>query len=251
MSFWDLFQWWNLIFTLPFCFGLIPLLLQVFGVAHSGAHGLHLGHLHHGSLTHLHSAYHASSSTHAAVRPSQGKSGGFFSRLFSGRAMGNVPVMLAASIFCFIWGASGMAANQIFSRLLRAPVLYILPSVACALVITFTVTRGVTRAIVRAVPELETYGTHEVLLVGRTARTAYQFDSKPGSAFLMDDEQNRVQVRCRSYDGSVIPGGTEIVLLEYDSESRIFTAVPLDLEKDPPSGGPPQMQKQNRIENRS
>jgi len=28
MQFWDLFQWWNLIFTLPFGIGLLPLLLQ-------------------------------------------------------------------------------------------------------------------------------------------------------------------------------------------------------------------------------
>jgi hypothetical protein len=159
--------------------------------------------------------------------------------------------MLAASIFCFIWGASGIAANQIFSRILRVPGLYIWPSLACALVITFTITRGVTRAVARAVPQLETYGTNEVLLVGCTARTAYQFNDKPGSAFLVDDQQNRVQVRCRSYDGSVIPRGAEVVLLEYDPESRIFTVAPMELEKDRPADNPPQMQKQNRIQDRS
>jgi hypothetical protein len=171
--------------------------------------------------------------------------------MFSGTGMGNVPVMLAASIFCFIWGASGIAANQVFSRILHVPGLYIWPSLACALVITYTITRGVTRAIVRALPQIETYGTNEVLLVGCTARTAYQFDDKPGSAFLVDDQQNRVQVRCRSYDGSVIPRGAEVVLLEYDPESRIFTAAPLELEKDLPTSNAPQIQKQSRIQDRS
>ncbi len=259
MSFWDLFQWWNLIFALPFCIGLIPLLLQVFGFAHSTGHGFHLGHLHHGHIPHIAhtpsghavSGHDASSSAHASGHSAQGKGHGIFSRLFTGRGMGNVPVMLAVSIFCFIWGASGIAANQVFSRILRVPGLYVWPSVACALMFTYTVTRAVTRAIVRAVPQLETYGTNEVLLVGCTARAAYQFDQKPGSAFLVDDQQNRVQVRCRSYDGSVIPRGADVVLLEYDSESRIFTVAPLEVEKDMPAGDPPQMQNQNRIQDRS
>jgi hypothetical protein len=33
MKFWDLFQWWNLIFTLPFSVGMLPLLLQAMGAA--------------------------------------------------------------------------------------------------------------------------------------------------------------------------------------------------------------------------
>jgi hypothetical protein len=41
------------------------------------------------------------------------------------------------------------------------------------------------------------------------------------------------------------------VLLEYDPASRIFTAAPLELEKEMPASDPPPMQKENRIQNRS
>jgi len=64
-------------------------------------------------------------------------------------------------------------------------------------------------------------------LVGRIARAAYALDANPGSAFLLDDQQNRIQVRCRTHDGSVIPGGAELLLLEYDPPSRIFTVARL------------------------
>lgn len=104
-------------------------------------------------------------------------------------------------------------------------------------------------------PQLESYGTEESLLVGRTARAAYAIDSRPGSAFLVDDQHNRIQVRCRSHNGVVIPSGTEILLLEYDPESRIFVAVPLERElPEMPAGDSSQMQqmrKQNRIQSRS
>lgn len=253
MSFWDLFQWWNLIFALPFCIGLIPLFLQIFGIARSGAQGHHLPHLHHGHVTHAPSSHNAPVSTHAAGHSAQGKGQGIFSRLFSAVSLGDVPVMLTASIFCFIWGGSGMAANQIFSRILRAPALYIWPSLLCALFVTYVFTLGLTRSIARLMPQLESYGTEESLLVGRTARAAYAIDESPGSAFLLDDQQNRIQVRCRSHNGAVIPGGAEVLLLEYDPKSRIFVAVPL--ERELPAGSPPQMQqqvrKQNRIQSRS
>jgi hypothetical protein len=72
-------------------------------------------------------------------------------------------------------------------------------------------------------------------LVGRTAQAAYELGAKTGSAFLLDDQQNRIQVRCRTHDGSTIPRGAEVLLLEYDAKSRIFTVVRLQRETTPPS----------------
>jgi len=135
--------------------------------------------------------------------------------------------MLVLSIFCLIWGATGVAANQIFATVLRTPALYVWPSMICAFLISYASTSGQSQLISRMMPQLETYGTEEELLVGRIARAAYDLGARPGSAFLLDDQQNRIQVRCRTHDGSVIPGGAELLLLEYDPPSRIFTVARL------------------------
>jgi Protein of unknown function (DUF1449) len=270
MQFWDLFQWWNLIFTLPFALGLLPLLLQALGTAHLGhvGHEVHLsghalphfggGHLSHFgngapiihgrvaadgapghdtslSVTNTHPA-----STHTAAAP-QSAHGPYastarlelFSRVLSILGIGKVPLMLLLSVFCLIWGATGVAANQIFGLILRAPSLYIWPSMLCAFLVSYVSTSGLSQLISRVMPQLETYGTEEALLVGRSARAAYELGASPGSAFLLDDQQNRIQVRCRTHDGSVIPGGAEVLLLEYDPQSRVFTVV--RLQRDQPS----------------
>jgi len=265
MHFWDLFQWWNLIFTLPFGVGMLPLLLQAMGAAHlshtghevylaahhlphSGGNVLsHVGNGHatiHGhvaaGVTPGHSASLSTASTHpvptftatdthSAHEPIHVPTGSLeiFYRLFSILGVGRVPLMLVLSIFCLIWGAAGVGANQIFAVVLRTPALYVWPSMICAFLIASVSTSGLSQLISRMVPQLETYGTEEELLVGRIARAAYDLDASPGSAFLLDDQQNRIQVRCRTHDGSVIPGGAELLLLEYDPPSRIFTVVRL------------------------
>ena len=141
--------------------------------------------------------------------------------------------MLVLSIFCLIWGATGVAGNQIFALALRAPALYVWPSMICAFLISYASTSALSQLISRMMPQLETYGTEEELLVGRIARAAYELGPRPGSAFLLDDQQNRIQVRCQTHDGSVIPGGAELLLLEYDPSSRIFTVAPL--QRDAPA----------------
>lgn len=268
MHFWDLFQWWNLIFALPFAIGVLPLLLQAIGAArlshavhlaghhlpHSGGdHLSHLGNSHatiHGHVsagvapghnTSLSTANthpvptHTASGTHSASEPAHAPAGSLHiaSRLFNILGIGRVPLMLVLSIFCLIWGATGVAANQIFAMVLRTPALYVWPSMVCAFLISYASTSALSQLISRMVPQLETYGTEGELLVGRIARAAYDLGARPGSAFLLDDQQNRIQVRCRTHDGSVIPRGAELLLLEYDPPSRIFTVA--RLQRDVPA----------------
>jgi Inner membrane protein YqiJ, N-terminal len=271
MRFWDLFQWWNLIFTLPFGVGMLPLLLQAMGAVHlshagheihlaghhlphsGGDHLSHLGNSHatiHGhvsagvapghstslSTANTHPApTHTATDTQSTHEPAHAPTGGLdlLSRLFSILGIGRVPLMLVLSIFCLIWGAAGVAANQIFATVLRTPALYVWPSMICAFLISYASTSGLSQLISRMMPQLETYGTEEELLVGRIARAAYDLGARPGSAFLVDDQQNRIQVRCRTHDGSVIPRGAELLLLEYDPPSRIFTVA--RLQRDVPA----------------
>ena len=254
MQFWDLFQWWNLIFTLPFAIGVLPLLLQAVGAlhfSHSGtAHlphvgGHHLPHLGGHHLPHLGDSHvavqgHAPSAAPAAHGPVHGPATAnthahaeiqqMPSRVLTILGIGKVPIMLVFSIFCLIWGVTGVAGNQVFSKVLRVPWLYVWPATLCAFLVAYFTTGALSQWISRLMPEVESYGTDEQLLVGRTAQAAYELSAKSGSAFLLDDQQNRVQVRCRTHDGLAIPRGAEVLLLEYDAKSRIFTVVQLQRE---------------------
>lgn len=247
MQFWDLFQWWNLIFTLPFGIGLLPLLLQAVGAVHFShggpAHLPHIGGHHLPELGHAHVAAqgHVASATSAGHGPAHAPATAHAhavteqtpSRVLSILGIGKVPIMLVFSIFCLIWGVTGVAGNQIFSKTLRVPGLYIWPSALCAFLAAYFTTGGLSQWISHLMPEVETYGTDEERLVGRTAHAAYELSTKAGSAFLLDDQQNRVQVRCRTHDGAIIPRGAEVLLLEYDAKSRIFTVVQLQREIPP------------------
>ena len=251
MQFWDLFQWWNLIFTLPFGIGLLPLLLQAVGAVHFGhggpAHLSHVGgnHIPHHVPAHsgapsaapaAHGPAHAPAmaGTHAHADAQQAPA-----RVLSILGIGKVPIMLLFSIFCLIWGATGIVGNQVFSMILRSSALYVWPSMLCALLVASSTTGGLASWISRLMPDTETYGTDEQLLVGCTAQAAYELSARTGSAFLLDDQQNRIQVRCRTHDGSTIPRGAEVLLLEYDAKSRIFTVVRFQRET-PPANVPPQ-----------
>ena len=250
MQFWDLFQWWNLIFTLPFGIGLLPLLLQAVGAVHFShgvpAHLPHVAHLPHHVTAHGHApspvpAAHApagapaTAGTHAHANAQQAPV-----RVLSLLGIGKVPIMLILSIFCLIWGATGVAGNLVFSMLLRIPSLYVWPSMLCAFLVAYSATGGLATWISRLMPDTESYGTDEESLVGRTAQAAYELSAKTGSAFLLDDHQNRIQVRCRTHDGSTIPRGAEVLLLEYDATSRIFTVV--RFQRETPSSGVPEQQ---------
>ena len=169
----------------------------------------------------------------------------FRSGVLSILGIGKVPIMLIFSIFCLIWGATGFAGNQVFSMILRFPTLYVWPSMLCAFLVAYSTTGGLSGCISRLMPDAETYGTDEQLLVGRTAQAAYELSAKTGSAFLLDDQQNRIQVRCRTHDGSTIPRGAEVLLLEYDAKSRIFTVV--RLQRETPSASGPQQQSERPV----
>jgi len=277
MTFWDLFQWWNLIFSLPFGIGVLPLLFQAIGAAHLGQGHLHLGHHdlhlgdHHLHLGHGHdiahgghmpthalpahghdtalSAHHAAphaghdAGTNAHAHPHAEDGQGFFSRLFGFMGIGKVPIMLVFSIFMLIWGGTGLVANQIFAPVLKLPALYAWPSMLCAGIISYFSTSAVAGLINRLMPQYESYGTSEELLVGRVAEASYALDGRPGSAFLLDDNNNRVLVRCKTHDGSVIPRGEKVLLLEYDPTSRVYTVTRFQPEL--PSNSQPQLEPKN------
>jgi hypothetical protein len=250
----DLLQWWNLIFDLPFVAALIPLLMQATGAAHfgHGGHGIHLGHVHGGPAGHhFHIGHHhvevaapqaapaAAAPAHAAAghpqaghqaAPHGSQSPSAVSRALSLLGIGKVPIMMVFSSFCFLWGFSGLAANLLLAPVFGLPALFILPSMGIALVSSVVLTGALSQGVAKLMPSVETYTTPREGFLGKTGHALYEIDGRSGAAVVLDNESNRVQIKCRTEDeGTVIPRGHSLSVARYDEQKDMFVVREISL----------------------
>jgi hypothetical protein len=250
----DLLQWWNLIFDLPFVAALIPLLLQATGAAHFGhsGHGLHLGHAgglhgHHIHLPHPHLphlGHHAGSGGAHAAAPQpvahtgaahpapahHSESPGPIARALSLLGIGKAPIMLVFSSFCFTWGFTGLAANQLLARTLPLPGVSIFFSMGIAFASSVLLTGAVSQGISKLMPSVETYTTTKDEFVGKTGHALYTIDGRCGAAVVLDNESNRVQIKCHTEESApAIPKGQSVSVWRYDEQRDMFVVAPLAL----------------------
>jgi len=249
----DLLQWWNLIFDLPFVAALIPLLMQATGAAHfgHGGHGVHLGHLHGGPAGHhFHLGHHhleaaaphaapAAAPAHAAAGHPQAAhqaathgSGNpsAISRALSLLGIGKVPIMMVFSSFCFLWGFTGLAANLLLAPAFALPALFILPSMGIALVSSLVLTGALSQGISKVMPSVDTYTTPRAGFLGKTGHALYEINATSGAAVVLDNESNRVQIKCRTdQEGTVIPRGHSLSVEWFDEQKEMFVVREISL----------------------
>lgn len=231
----ELFQWWNLLFVLPFGVALLLTLLQATGALHLGriGYGFHFGH--HG---HLGRDFHADHSGQATASEAQtgndygtghhadpGHQLGFGSRLMNASfgllGFGKAPFMVVLSSFCLTWGFVGLMANKVFGNILP-PEIFIWLTMLIALTVATVSTGLLARGIARFMPSTESYGTRENDFTGKTGKAITKISSTDGSVATFDNYHNRVELKCRTDGDEVIPYGSEVVLLYYDEETRRY-----------------------------
>jgi Protein of unknown function (DUF1449) len=249
----DLLQWWNLIFDLPFVAALIPLLLQATGAAHFGhsGHGVPIGHAgglhgHHIHLSHPHLPHvghhhiesgggHAAPA--AAAQPAShaapahhAPSPGPIARALGLLGIGKAPIMLVFSSFSFTWGFTGLVANQLLARALPLPEVFIYFSMTIAFASSVLLTSVVSQGVSRVMPAVETYTTTKDEFVGKTGHALYAVDGKSGAAVVLDNESNRVQIKCHTEEGaSALSKGQPLCISRYDEQRDMFVVEALAL----------------------
>jgi hypothetical protein len=220
----DLFQWWNLIFVLPFVGAVLYILALGFGaIGHDvdgtvdGGTGGHLGHgLPHASGAETDGAGHATPTGFAAVLDFLG--------------VGRVPLAIVLPSFWLIWSFVGFVVNSLLDQLIKAQSAYVLVSIVVAAGSAIFVTRIVARALHRIMPRTETYGVAREDLVGSIGVAGYPgVSARFGEARVHDQHGNQHSVACRlRKDGPAVgPGGT-VLLIEYDRVNRVFLVDPYD-----------------------
>ena len=228
----DLLQWWNLIFLLPLlCAGAYHLLLATGTVAaETDADADADASLDAGGGANLdHDLDHSveRAGVEAFGHRGEAAESGLLDRALSVLGIGKVPLSLVLVSWCYIWGVAGYASNLMFSSFLPAA-LYAWLSLGVAGAGALVLTRYLAGGLARVLPRTETYGVYTADLVGRPAVVRYAVTPTFGTAQLYDEHGTMHEVDCRTRpDGTPIPSGTRVALVEYDEARQVFIAVPI------------------------
>ena len=220
----DILQWYNLIFILPFTGALLYVLSLGFGLGSDG-HEL-------GGEAHLDSDFEHDLGVEHAIEVGHGHDHeaeahhepSFLFRALSILGFGKVPLSLIVVSFCFLWGFSGWASNQIAGGMLRWPVIFVWPSLGVAVLVSFFGTRFMARGLARVMPSTESYGESYRDLEGKVGEAVYDISSEFGRTQVKDKYGNLHEVPCHTAPGTgVIKSGSRVVLMSYDRDSQVFT----------------------------
>jgi hypothetical protein len=220
----DLFQWWNLIFVLPFVGAVLYILALGFGAIGHDVDGAvdgdtsdQLGH----GLPHA-----ASADTSGDGHDAHGGIAAVLELLGVGRA----PLAIVLPTFWLIWSFIGFVVNTLLHSLIEAQSAYVLVSIALAAGSALFVTGVVARALYRVMPRTETYGVETEDLVGSLGVAGYPgVSSRFGEARIYDKHGNQHIVTCRlRKDGATIQTGETVLLVDYDRAHRVFLVDPYD-----------------------
>ncbi len=221
----QIFEWWNLIFELPFLVAFILVLVMATGTLPLD-HDVNVEH--HMELSHdmghaadhemVHGGDHAG---HAAEHSGDWN----VLHLLTLLGVGKVPMALVLMSLSVIWGFVGWTSNLVLGSWV-SPAVFVPISMVLALVGSLVLTRYLALLFARVVPNVETYGVTSERLLGKTGEARYPISETFGEALVRDRYGELHQVSCRTLPGKeAIPSGSKVVLYQYDSDHDLFYAV--------------------------
>ncbi len=217
-----LFEWWNLVFVIPFCGGLLFLLIQTLGLSGDGDHDFDHDLDHDLDTDADHDADHDHDAESSASEDS------IFWRATSVLGIGHVPISIVLMTLCFVWGFSGFTLNSLLHPLLRTPLLFLPLSMFAALIISFTVTGFVSRIVSKVMPKTSTYCNVEEDLVNQIGEALYSIDSKNGTVRVRDNFDNLQQYPAFTGANEEIPSGTRVLLVAFDRDKGAFEVTSME-----------------------
>ncbi len=244
----QLFEWWNLIFELPFLVAVVIVFVMATGavpmgegggeaghdvnidhsvdMGHDLSHDVHVDH----SVDMSHDLHHdvAHDADHAGDHAAQVEHHGGWNwvHLLTALGIGQVPMALILMSLSMLWGFIGWTSNQVLAEPLKSPAVFVPISVLLAFVGSVVFTRYLARLFSRLVPSVETYGVTRARLLGKTGEARYPISETFGEALVRDRYGQLHQVSCRTLPGKeVIPSGTKVILYQFDSDQDLFYVV--------------------------
>lgn len=219
----DMSLWYNLIFTVPILFVILYLIMQVVGLTLSSVGGdvdTDAGEVD------VDTDVDADVDTDADTDLDADMDGlSVLERAMAFVNVGKVPLTIILATFLLFWGITGFSFNGIIRQIFGSfPSPFIIVSCSLALVFGITATKFLSGIIAKLVPGIETYSSNNESLLGQTAQVVSDHvTSTFGRARLRDPYGNLLTIYCKVLDGKEVPKrGDEILLVDYDSSSKIF-----------------------------
>jgi hypothetical protein len=131
-----------------------------------------------------------------------------------------LPLSVSGTLFCFAFGASGLASSTLLAS--REPaLLWALLELFLASAVGLLVARAGRRLLLRLLPTIESYATDKADLVGLLGAAETAIGSDFGVARVTDATGSLLQLKCRA-SGRPIDKGSPILIVEYDAGSDCY-----------------------------
>ncbi len=261
----DLWQWWNLVYVIPFLVAVVYLLIMLVtgslaehfdahghvdlgghadahGDAHLDAHGdAHFdahGHVAVGGHE-VHADAHAEapggthgdghdSSAHPAdeQQPVFAFLGDWLRFIGAGR----VSLVLVVELFCVGWGVFGLTANMLLALIIHRPEWFIGPSLLAAGLGASWSTRFTARTMSAILPAIESNAIRPGGLRGEVVEVTHRITGEQGAGMASGPKLGYVEVPCRLVGEEPLERGSMAVLVDWDPAQGVYLAAPYDVD---------------------
>jgi len=225
-----LMYWYNLVYVVPFCLGVVLLILQTIGLGETG-----LDHDVDHDIDHDidhdvdHDADHDTDHDAEHGHDVESDQESLFWKVALLMGLGKVPLSIIMMTFFFVWGFVGYMLTSALQPILRTPFLFFPPVFLATLVITIFVTGYVARIVAKIMPKTSTFTTTVKDLVGKVGESLYSIDQDHGTIRVMDQFGNLQQYAAYTFKDS-IPGDTQVLIVNWNEERNAFLVAVLPPE---------------------
>ena len=137
--------------------------------------------------------------------------------------VGRVPLSIILMVLMLIWGTIGFFSNVLLWDKYHNETLLLLVSIPLAFIGSFLGTRLVTAAMARWLPTNETYVQRRHELLGAVGEAILPIDANFGMAAVRDDYHDLFHIACRVHGNTPpLDKGTKVKLVAYNGKQKIY-----------------------------
>jgi len=139
--------------------------------------------------------------------------------------IGQAPITIVLASWFTLLGTGGLTLQTLLDSMGWPGWSSLVVSLPTTLVAALYLTGVFARAFGKLLPRLETYPTHKAQLVGCTGKVTVGVCGVAGWAKVRSRQGDLIEVTCVTRDGSFLPFGTSVILVEFNSNGS-FIAEP-------------------------